>query len=89
MDPKYIDAYNNMGMSLFLDNDYHGAIFYLENACSLPDASVAYRSNLAFVYGLTGQISKARAIYSQDFEDNEVEKKIMQLEDLIARKTDK
>jgi protein O-GlcNAc transferase len=35
--PSYIDAYNNMGLSLMLCGKYKEAVFYLENACSLPE----------------------------------------------------
>ncbi|MDR0753552.1 MAG: tetratricopeptide repeat protein [Holosporaceae bacterium] len=84
--PSYIDAYNNMGLSLMLCDKYEEAIFYLENACSLPDANVAYRSNLALAYGLCGKIEKAKVIYAQDFDGNELEEKITYLEDIISAK---
>ncbi|MDR0968273.1 MAG: tetratricopeptide repeat protein [Holosporaceae bacterium] len=82
--PNYIDAYNNMGLSLMLLGKYKEAIFYLENACSLPDANAAYRSNLALAYGLIGNLEKAKTIYAQDFEDRELEEKIAYLQDIIA-----
>jgi Flp pilus assembly protein TadD len=84
--PNYIDAYNNMGLSLMLCDRYKEAIFYLENACSLLDANVAYRSNLALAYGLYGNIEKAKSIYSQDFEGDELGEKISYLEDIISAK---
>lgn len=84
--PIYIDAYNNMGISLLLCDKYEKSIFYLENACSLEDANVTYRSNLALVYGLSGNISKARFIYAQDFEGDELEEKIAYLEEIVAKK---
>ncbi|MDR0632298.1 MAG: tetratricopeptide repeat protein [Holosporaceae bacterium] len=84
--PSYIDAYNNMGLSLMLCDKYKEAIFYLENACSLPNANVAYRSNLALAYGLYGNVQKAKSIYSQDFEGDELEEKISYLEDIISAK---
>lgn len=84
--PKYIDAYNNMGLSLMLTDDYKNAIFYLENACTLPDANATYRGNLALAYGLSGQVSKARAVYAQDYDGEELEQKIMYLQDIIAQK---
>lgn len=83
-DPNYIDAYNNMGLSLLLSGKYQQAIFYLENACSLPESDVTYRSNLALAYGLSGDISKARTVYSQDFEGDELEEKVAYVEDLLA-----
>ena len=86
MDPNYIDAYNNMGLSLLLSERYRDAIFYLENACSLPEANVTYRSNLALAYGLSGNISKARAVYAQDFEGDDLEEKVAYVEDLLASK---
>jgi Flp pilus assembly protein TadD len=85
-DPNYIDAYNNMGLSLMLCDNYKDAIFYLESACSLPGANVAYRSNLALVYGLAGNIEKAKGIYAQDFEGDELEEKTAYLEDIISSK---
>lgn len=85
-DPNYIDAYNNLGLSLLLSGKYNEAIFYLENACSLPDADVTYRSNLALAYGLSGDLDKARSIYSQDFEGDELEEKVAYVEDLLASK---
>lgn len=85
-DPNYIDAYNNMGLSLLLCGKYQEAIFYLENACSLPEANATYRSNLALAYGLSGNIDKARAVYAQDFEGDELEEKIAYIEDLLASK---
>lgn len=86
INPNYIDAYNNLGLSLLLDERYNDAIFYLENACSLPEANVTYRSNLAMAYGLAGNINKARAVYAQDFEGEELEEKVVYLEDLLATK---
>jgi Flp pilus assembly protein TadD len=87
-EPNYIDAYNNIGLSLLLCKKYQEAIFYLENACSLPEANVAYRSNLALAYGLYGNVEKAKLIYSQDFEGDELNEKISALEDMIASKQD-
>ena len=84
--PEYIDAYNNLGLSLMLSNKYKDAIFYLESACTLPDAGVVNRSNLALVYGLSGNFNRAREIYSKDFEGQELEQKIAYLQDLIAAK---
>ena len=84
--PTYIDAYNNIGISFLLCDQYEKAIYYLENACSLENANVMYRSNLALVYGLSGNISKARFIYSQDFEGDELEEKIAYLEEIVAKK---
>ncbi|MDR2107559.1 MAG: tetratricopeptide repeat protein [Holosporaceae bacterium] len=85
-DPGYIDAYNNMGLSLMLSDKYREAIFYLESACALPEANVTYRSNLALAYGLSGNIEKAKEVYSQDFEGAELQKKISSLEDIVAAK---
>jgi superkiller protein 3 len=88
-DPNYIDAYNNMGLSLLLCEKYKESIFYLENACSLPEANVTYRSNLALAYGLSGDIAKARTVYAQDFEGEELEEKVAYVEDLLASKQNK
>ncbi|MCR5225082.1 MAG: tetratricopeptide repeat protein [Alphaproteobacteria bacterium] len=85
--PNYIDAYNNMGLSLMLEEKYKEAIFYLENACSLPEANAAYRSNLALAYGLSGQIEKAKIVYQQDYEGKVLENKIAYLEELIAARS--
>ncbi|MDR1334340.1 MAG: tetratricopeptide repeat protein [Holosporaceae bacterium] len=84
--PSYIDAYNNMGLSLMLCDKYKEAIFYLENACSLPESNVLYRSNLALAYGLYGDVAKAKAMYAQDFDGNALEEKISYLEDVISTK---
>jgi Flp pilus assembly protein TadD len=81
--PKYIDAYNNLGLSMLLTEKYKEAIFYLENACSLPEANVTYRSNLALAYGLSGNFDKARDIYAQDFEGAELENKMNYLNGLV------
>ncbi len=88
-DPNYIDAYNNLGLSLLLCDRYKDAIFYLENACSLPNASALYRGNLALAYGMYGDIAKAKQIYAQDFEGNALNEKIAYLEDIIAAKNSK
>ncbi|GHU16158.1 hypothetical protein FACS189472_00600 [Alphaproteobacteria bacterium] len=82
--PDYIDAYYNMGVSLMLCKRYKEAIFYLENACSFPDANVNNRSNLALAYGLSGDILKAREIYAQDFDGKELEERVAYLEDLVV-----
>jgi Flp pilus assembly protein TadD len=84
--PSYIDAYNNMGLSLMLCNKYKEAIFYLENACSLPESNALYRSNLALAYGLYGDVPKAKAIYAQDFDGKALEEKIAYLEEIISMK---
>ncbi|MDR3187448.1 MAG: tetratricopeptide repeat protein [Holosporaceae bacterium] len=85
-DPNYIDAYNNMGLSLMLCDKHKEAIFYLENACSLPESNITYRSNLALAYGLSGDVEKARSVYAQDFDGDELEEKIAYLEDIISAK---
>jgi Flp pilus assembly protein TadD len=84
--PNYIDAYNNMGLSLMLCDKYKEAVFYLENACSLPESNIMYRSNLALAYGLYGDIEKAKSIYAQDFDGKELEKKVAYLEDIVSSK---
>lgn len=84
LNPNYIDAYNNLGLSLLLCEKYKEAIFYLENACSLREANVTYRSNLALAYGLSGYIEKAKKIYAQDFEGEELNEKVAYLEDLLS-----
>ncbi|MDR0555617.1 MAG: tetratricopeptide repeat protein [Holosporaceae bacterium] len=84
--PNYVDAYNNMGLSLMLCNKYQEAIFYMESACALPGSTAANRSNLALVYGLSGNIDKAKAVYAQDLEGEELAEKISYLEDIIAAK---
>lgn len=83
-DPNYIDAYNNLGLSLLLERKYKDAVFYLESACTFPEANVNYRSNLALAYGLSGNMRKAREIYSKDFEDEALEERVANLEDIIA-----
>ena len=83
-EPSYIDAYNNLGLSLLLQNKFKNAIFYLENACSFPDANVNYRSNLALAYGLSGNMKKAREIYAKDYEDEALEERMANLEDMLA-----
>lgn len=83
-DPNYIDAYNNLGLSMLLCKKYKEAIFYLENACSFPNANASYRSNLALAYGLYGDVKKAREIYAKDYEDEELDEKIAYIEDMIA-----
>ena len=83
-DPNYIDAYNNLGFSLFLEKKYKDAIFYLESACAFPGANVNYRSNLALAYGMSGDMKKAREIYSKDFEGEALEERMTNLEDIIA-----
>ena len=85
-DPNYIDAYNNLGLSLLLSDKYEEAVFYLESACALPEANVAYRANLALAYGLMGNISKAKQVYSQDFEGEELNEKLAYIEDVVAAK---
>lgn len=83
-EPSYIDAYNNLGLSLLLQNKFKDAIFYLENACSFPDANINYRSNLALAYGLSGNMKKAREIYAKDYEDETLEERMANLEDILA-----
>ncbi|MDR2646270.1 MAG: tetratricopeptide repeat protein [Holosporaceae bacterium] len=85
-DPNYVDAYNNLGLSLLLCEKYKEAIRILENACSLPGANVANRSNLALAYGISGDVEKAKAVYAQDFEGDELTEKISYLEDIISAK---
>lgn len=85
-DPNYIDAYNNMGLSLLLCDNYEKAISYLENACKLPDATPTYRSNLALAYGLAGDMLKAKSVLQQDFEGKELDAKIAYIQDMITKK---
>jgi Flp pilus assembly protein TadD len=84
MSPDYIDAYNNMGLSLMLCKRYETAIFYLKSACSLPETDVTYRSNLALAYGLSGDVQKAKEVYAQDFEGQELESRVAYIEDLLT-----
>lgn len=86
INPKYIDAYNNLGLSLMLSDNYKDAIFYLENACTLPEANSAYRGNLALAYGLSGQLAKARAVYAQDYDGDELEERVAYLEAIISNR---
>ncbi|MDR1362339.1 MAG: tetratricopeptide repeat protein [Holosporaceae bacterium] len=86
MSPDYIDAYNNMGISMMLCKHYEKAIFYLKSACALPEADVTYRSNLALAYGLSGEVAKAKEIYAQDFEGQELESRVAYIEDLLTTK---
>jgi Flp pilus assembly protein TadD len=86
LDSGYIEAYNNLGLSLMLCDRYGDAVFYLENACSLPGANASHRSNLALAYGLSGNIGKAREIYAQDFEGAALEDKVAYVQDLLAAK---
>lgn len=85
-DPNYIDAYNNLGLSMLLEKRYKDAIFYLESACAFPGANVNYRSNLALAYGLSGNMKKARDVYAKDFEDEALEERMVNLEDIIAER---
>lgn len=87
-DPNYADAYNNMGLSLMLSDKYEEAVFYMENACSLPGSSGLYSSNLALAYGLSGNIEKARDVYRQDFDEEAVEERMSHIKDLILSKAD-
>ncbi|GHU12394.1 hypothetical protein FACS189449_05960 [Alphaproteobacteria bacterium] len=82
--PDYMDAYNNMGLSLLVCKKYKEAISYLENACSFPEANVAFRSNLAFAYALSGNIQKARDVFAQDFDGKELEERVAYIEDVVA-----
>lgn len=84
-DPNYIDAYNNLGLSMLLCKKYKEAIFYLENACSFPNANASYRGNLALGYGLCGDVKKAKEIYAKDFEGDELDEKVAYIEDIIAK----
>lgn len=86
IDPNYIDAYNNLGLSLLLEKKYKDAIFYLESACAFPGANMNYRSNLALAYGLNGSMNKAREVYAKDFEDEALEERMANLEDIIANR---
>ena len=73
-----------MGLSLLLQNKVKDAIFYLENACSFPDAHINYRSNLALAYGLSGNMKKARETYAKDYDDEALEERMANLEDILA-----
>lgn len=84
--PNYIEAYNNLGLSLLISRKYKDAVFYLENACSFPNTNSTCRNNLALAYGMCGQMGKARQVYSKDYEGEELEEKMARLEDMIARK---
>jgi superkiller protein 3 len=83
-DPNYIYAYRNLGLSLMCCKQYKDAIFYLENACSMKDASISNRMDLALAYGLSGNVQKAREIYANDFEGRVLDEKIAAIEDLLA-----
>ena len=61
---------------------------YLHLGCLIedifPEANIHYRSNLALAYGLSGNMKKAREIYSKDYEDEALEERIANLEDILA-----
>ncbi|MBQ3565243.1 MAG: tetratricopeptide repeat protein [Alphaproteobacteria bacterium] len=83
-DPNYIEAYNNLGLSLLQTQKYKEAVFYLEGACALPNADVNHRSNLAMAYGLCGNVEQAKRIYSQDFEGKDLVARVAYIEDMLA-----
>lgn len=82
-DPNYVDAYNNMGCSLLIEGKYNDAIFYLESACKLPDATPAYRLNLALAYGFIGNMPKAKSILEQDYDGKDLNEKIAYIQDIV------
>jgi Flp pilus assembly protein TadD len=84
MSPSYIDAYNNMGLSLMLSGKHKEAVHYLQNACSLPSANPAFRSNLAIACALSGDIKQAKSIYAQDYDGAELQAKEAYLEDIVS-----
>ncbi len=64
--PDNASILNNYGMSRAMANDLDGARTLLARAVMLPNADVRVRQNLALVYALSGDMTKAEQLTRQD-----------------------
>ncbi len=64
--PDNASVLNNYGMSRAMANDLDGARTILLHAVMLPNADIRVRQNLALVYALSGDMTKAEQLTRQD-----------------------
>jgi Flp pilus assembly protein TadD len=68
LDPGYMPARGNLGLSLALSGDYPAAIALLEETAALPNAGPEHRRMLATAYGLAGDMASASRIAGANFD---------------------
>ena len=84
LSPKNVDVTNNLALSLAQSGKLYKAIELLENIVSSENSSVQTRQNLALLYGLNGQLNKARNLSKVDLTYLNVEKNILAFKELHA-----
>lgn len=84
LSPNNVDVTNNLALSLAQSGKLYKAIKLLENIVSSEKSSVQTRQNLALLYGLSGQLNKARNLSKADLTNLTVEKNILAFKELHA-----
>jgi Flp pilus assembly protein TadD len=68
---------NNLGLSMALAGDFNGAIRQLLGVISDPHATSRNRLNLALVYGLSGNLTRAAEVARQDLDGAQVRNNLL------------
>lgn len=84
LSPNNVDVKNNYALSLAQNGEIYKAIDILEDVIKRDSPSVQTRQNLAMLYGLSGQLKKARRIAQRDLPANLVEENIITFKELQA-----
>jgi Flp pilus assembly protein TadD len=80
LSPGNLELNNNLALSLALEGRYQEAIPLLQQVNADPMATVRYRQNLAFVYGLAGERDRARQLAERDLDPATVERNMTYFE---------
>jgi Flp pilus assembly protein TadD len=70
---------SNLGLSLAFEGHYEEALKLLQPLGESVDATSKQRHNLAIVYGLAGDQSKAQAMYAKDMDESKVQENLSAL----------
>jgi Flp pilus assembly protein TadD len=69
LDPSYLPAMGNLGLSLALSGKHRAGIEVLEDTVAMPKSGPEHRQMLATAYGLSGNMAAASQVSGKDFDD--------------------
>jgi Flp pilus assembly protein TadD len=69
LDPSYLPAMGNLGLSLALSGKHRAGIEVLEEAVAMSKSGPEHRQMLATAYGLSGNMAAASQVSGKDFDD--------------------
>ena len=69
LDPSYLPAMGNLGLSLALSGKHRAGIEVLEETVAMPKSGPEHRQMLATAYGLSGNMVAASQVSGKNFDD--------------------